>query len=325
MRGVNKYPLYVISGISGSGKTTIGRRLMCVVDGVNSVFVDQDQFYIEDKPMVTLSNGVTVKNWDDTDALNPKMATIVDAMLDHAPVVLVGFSLTEAVLGELKPAVHIHLVTARSPQLLQERCKRARMQTKLGADEELNALMVDEVVIPHYRETVRNSEITHLVYVYDDETGNRRPIAELVTQILDIVNTDMGRMTRRYLDVAEPYHTLIYLGEKPVEGRKISPTWSKVHKGDELIIGCGVDPALIDTAPHGHGDGHVFTARVTGIHLYLPCLGDPLGRYLEEETLARALPNVQSLDEGRAVYLQWSSQTDIDRLGMMGIQLQVPH
>ena len=57
--------------------------------------------------------------------------------------------------------------------------------------------------------------------------------------------------------------------------------------------------------------------------MYLPCIGDPLEEYLKTETLARALPGVNSIEEGKKIYLQWSTQDEINKLGMMGIQLKV--
>lgn len=326
MHAPRKYPLYAISGISGSGKTTLGRMLAPQIrtpDGTNCVFVDQDQFYIKDKPLVLLSNGKTVRNWDTVAALNRKMCDIINAMLDQAPVVLVGFLLSRSVLATLQPTVHIHLVLAHNPADLSARCKEARIRAKPGMNPDTDALVVDEVVIPRYRETVAFSDITHWVPVYQADTGLRRTPDELLVQLLDIIDTDAFRPTTHYMHVSEPYHTLIGVEDKPVEGRKLSETWRKVRKGDEIVMACGVTEEAVDRAPHGYGEGHVFTVRVTGVRCYLSCFGDPLGRYLREETLARTLPGVTTEAEGRAVYLQWFSQSDIDRLGMVAFQVEV--
>lgn len=99
--------------------------------------------------------------------------------------------------------------------------------------------------------------------------------------------------TPRVIHCSEPWYTHIREGRKTVEGRKASPT----------------------------DEEQSFTARVTGVMRY----EDPgaLRRYLEGETLARALPGVETLDAGEAVYLQWSTAKEIDRYGMLGIQIAV--
>jgi uridine kinase len=63
------YPLYVISGISGSGKTTLGRILSEKLSAENILFVDQDVYYLEQKPKITLSNGSVVSNWDSLESI----------------------------------------------------------------------------------------------------------------------------------------------------------------------------------------------------------------------------------------------------------------
>ena len=52
----------ILSGLSGSGKTTIG-ELFCAKNGWK--FIDGDSFFLRDKPKVTLSNGEVASNWDD--------------------------------------------------------------------------------------------------------------------------------------------------------------------------------------------------------------------------------------------------------------------
>jgi len=113
----------------------------------------------------------------------------------------------------------------------------------------------------------------------------------------------------RVIDCDEPWFTHIREGRKPVEGRKASPTWADIEVGNVLVFRNAAD-----------GE-HCFVARVTGVTRYEG--PGALRRYLEGETLARALPGVEDLDAGEAVYLQWSTREEIDRYGMLGIQIAV--
>lgn len=116
------------------------------------------------------------------------------------------------------------------------------------------------------------------------------------------------------MNVSDPWYDLLRTGKKPVEGRKASPAWASIRVGDTIEIRNGASS---------------FSATVTGIVTYrsaaataaagLACLRS----YLENETLARALPGVQTLDEGIKTYLQWSTAEEIGQYGMLGIQLAI--
>jgi ASC-1-like (ASCH) protein len=122
-------------------------------------------------------------------------------------------------------------------------------------------------------------------------------------------------MGTRVVDCKEPWYTHILEGRKPVEGRKASPTWVNVCPGEILIF----------RDPDSVGKGRVsriFSVQVTGVTRYEAGPG-ALRRYLEGESLARALPGIATLEEGEAVYLQWSSAEEIEKYGMLGIQVKV--
>jgi len=110
------------------------------------------------------------------------------------------------------------------------------------------------------------------------------------------------------IDCSEPWYGLIQTKIKPVEGRKGTLTWSAIKKGDIVIFR---DP-----------DDHLktFKAEVTGINKYTG--KDALDQYLISETLERALPGVSSVEEGRKIYLQWSTLEQIEKYGMLGIQIR---
>lgn len=117
------------------------------------------------------------------------------------------------------------------------------------------------------------------------------------------------------MHIKEPYWGLIHEGRKPVEGRKASPTWAALRLGDTL--------QCVNDA------GAYFMAEVTGVNFYPATGADAaagracLRRFLEAEGLERALPGVATLEEGVAVYLQWSAPEEVARYGMLGIQLRV--
>ena len=69
-------------------------------------------------------------------------------------------------------------------------------------------------------------------------------------------------------------------------------------------------------------NGDTFLAQITSIHRYEG--EDPLTAYLENETLARALPvdDVRTLEDGRRVYLAFWSVEQIRATGMLGIQVK---
>jgi ASC-1-like (ASCH) protein/ABC-type dipeptide/oligopeptide/nickel transport system ATPase subunit len=302
------YPLYVISGISGSGKTTLGREISKMLSSDNIHFIDQDLFYLTNKPKITLSDGSVTSNWDCYDSLNPEFFSVINETLKLSPVLISGFALSRQILP-CRPTIHIHLITASNPEDLMTRCCSSRKHAK-SINISRDALMVKEFVIPFYHKTVRESDITHLLPVFD-EIGNRLPLDFLVKTISNIIleSKITSRELYHKMNVSEPYHSLIKSGIKPVEGRKISSTWKYIRTGDIITMTCH--------------DKQSFDVVVTGITRYLPSIGDPLTEYLTTETLERTLPGVSSIEEGRKIYLQWSTESEIQKCGMMGIQLKV--
>jgi len=115
------------------------------------------------------------------------------------------------------------------------------------------------------------------------------------------------------MEVSDPHFTNILEGKKPVEGRKMSPTWAHLKEGDDLVI--------------TNGD-RKFVARITKINKYYPMDNldskkDVLDAYLEGETLAAVLPGVSTHEEGRNIYLGFHELEDIKKWGFMGIHLSL--
>ena len=189
----------VISGISGSGKSTIGLQL---AKSLNLTYVDLDSFYLPQKPYVTLSINAKVKNWDTLEALD--IEAIKLTIREKAPngLLSVGFTLRDDLFNEFKPYCHIHLSTGQTKDQIIERCIASRQQSKTFSTSSAlllnnNALLlsnsalvdkytVEEVIYPFYVETVTKSTINHIVEVFD-HNGQRRKINDIMTEITQML------------------------------------------------------------------------------------------------------------------------------------------
>lgn len=98
---------------------------------------------------------------------------------------------------------------------------------------------------------------------------------------------------------ADPWFTHILEGRKPVEGRKNTHTYHKIQQGDTICFTNGKKS---------------FEADVIEIRKY-----STLEDYFADVTLEKALPDVATLEEGIAIYLQWSTEAQIQQYGFIGI------
>lgn len=173
--------LVAISGISGSGKSTLGEALALQL-GWN--YLDQDLFFRRDKPLVELSTGEKVKNWDSLKAINcDEMREAIIKFMSAGSLILTGFALWDELLP-VKPKYHFHLSTGDIPSEIIKRCISAREKSK-GLSKR-DQLMVAEVVYPFYVQTLENSSITDKISVYERD-GKRKS----VQQLLDILSSKM--------------------------------------------------------------------------------------------------------------------------------------
>ncbi len=180
-----------ISGISSSGKTTVGKEL---ASRLNLKFLDLDSFYYSRKPMVTLSNGKKVKNWDCMESLD--INAFKAAILEYAPLglVVVGFALRDDIFP-IKPKYHIHLNIGDTVDDICQRCVDCRQQYK-KLNLETDKMVVKELVYPFYVETLKKSKITFNIEVYYEngegvyyKTGERLPLQKIIDMILWIIDT----------------------------------------------------------------------------------------------------------------------------------------
>lgn len=110
------------------------------------------------------------------------------------------------------------------------------------------------------------------------------------------------------IEISPEYFDLIDSDQKTVEGRKMTAKWMKLQKGDILEF---------------VSENRKCIRRITKINYYLPGSElDPLTKFLLKEQ-SQALPNIIGLEEGKKVYLSWSTQEEINKVGFMGIHLSV--
>lgn len=134
-------------------------------------FIKLDWYFLEQKPIVTLSNGVKVKNYDCYEALDLEK---IHAM-DTYNVILVGFVLTDRVLPK-KPDYHFHLNTGNVEAI--SRCIVNRLHKKLKHDE----LVVSELVVPFYEQSLLTSQFDEVIDVY--QNNRRLPIKDIVDKMI---------------------------------------------------------------------------------------------------------------------------------------------
>lgn len=102
----------------------------------------------------------------------------------------------------------------------------------------------------------------------------------------------------------EPWFSFIRKGIKTVEGRKNSPKYKNIKKGDLIEF---ISPA-----------GEKFQAVVKEIKSY-----HTLQDYLEDVGFQNALPSTSSIEEATAIYLQWSTVDEIRKHGFLGIFVEL--
>lgn len=176
LKGGNNAKTIFISGISGSGKTTLGKEIAQLLHGK---FIDQDWFFTKHKPMIKLSNGKVVKNWDTEKALDMRRfnETLRNAQKTNKYVVVSGFALRDELIDkENKPDLHIHI---KIPEQLS---LQTRLKLKPGNEVD-QTLMFNEVLLPFYHETLKRSKINY--FINGTINGSvRREKQEMIDEIM---------------------------------------------------------------------------------------------------------------------------------------------
>jgi ASC-1-like (ASCH) protein len=101
----------------------------------------------------------------------------------------------------------------------------------------------------------------------------------------------------------EPWFSYIRNQIKPVEGRKNTLKHQQYKVGDYIRF--------------YHGKKN-FLTMITKINLY-----PSLDAYLHDVSPSTALPYIDSFDEAKKIYLQWSTEEEIKKWGFLGIFVKV--
>ncbi len=107
--------------------------------------------------------------------------------------------------------------------------------------------------------------------------------------------------------VSEPWFSLIKLGIKTCEGRLNKGTFASLSPGD-----------IIQFENSDFGFNRLAAVRVVESVAYAS-----FAEYLAAEGLARCLPGVDTIDEGRRVYYKYYTAEDEEKSGVLAIQIAV--
>ena len=104
------------------------------------------------------------------------------------------------------------------------------------------------------------------------------------------------------INCVEPWFSMLATGLKPVEGRKSQPKYLALKPGDELLVCC---------------EDKQFRATVRKVDIF-----KNLEDYLTSVGLANALPGIETMDEARKIYRQWSTEEQLQH-EFLGIWIDV--
>jgi ASC-1-like (ASCH) protein len=114
-------------------------------------------------------------------------------------------------------------------------------------------------------------------------------------------------MTTYTKHLSEPWFSLIKIGAKKCEGRLNKGDFSEMKKGDFIIF-----------ENNDFGFPRSFRCKITSIHNY-----SSFQNYLENETLERCLPGIDSIEEGVSIYYKYYSMEDENKYKIKAIRLRV--
>lgn len=200
----------------------------------------------------------------------------------------------------------IHVITKHGP--INKKEKLLPKITGLFVQDALNDFVKDNTILWDYFEKSDKDKLNSLVndcakVIINNEKNNI---------LNDNLELGTSNVDTHIMECCEPWFTYIKEGTKTVEGRKGTPNWKKIKVGDIITF--------------VNEQKQQFNVSVTGVNVYKTEKGkSALEWYLKKETLQRTLPdpNIQTFEDGLKVYQQWSSKTEIDKYGFLGIQLSL--
>lgn len=176
-------PLYVVSGLSGSGKSTVLKWL----DKhnklkPNSIIIDQDSYFYSKQgkkqkmPTVRLSNNSIVMNYDSPLSIdNKKLENDVKLHLNEGKNVYLSGFMFRYNMYDLKPNIHFHIIIGKEMSLKRREYSKNYVNDFLRNRDKM---MMDEVIFPAYLETLRFSKIDY----YLDGTKQIKENAEIIVK-----------------------------------------------------------------------------------------------------------------------------------------------
>lgn len=180
--------IILISGLSGTGKTTLGKLLSEFIP--DSSFTDLDWFYHKDKPTFRLSSGKVLKNWDAVASIDWQKFNEHVLNLQTSTKIVVGFVLPQELL-KFKSDKHFHLIYSFDfdDELNIGKCIETRQKSKNFTEDQKiqeDKLMVRESVYPFYKECLDHMKFDQIISVMNNK--ERRDIKDLLNEI--IINLD---------------------------------------------------------------------------------------------------------------------------------------
>jgi hypothetical protein len=176
---MSQYECVVLSGLSGSGKTTVG-SMFCAETGW--IFIDGDWFFRDEKPKVMLTSGEIVSNWDSPEAVNWKdLNESVKQSLTKNNVILAFFM---PLMDRLTFPIHKHVMLSMGRDELNL-CIGARIRSKNIVTEERAAKddrVVRELVYPMYKALPVPKDI--VVVIVDGKRRSKENILLVLRSII---------------------------------------------------------------------------------------------------------------------------------------------
>jgi len=192
--------LILIHGVSAVGKTTIGKMLS---DELNAFYLDQDDFYLKDKPQVIFTddqnNKFTGSNWDSIEAIDfENFNTTIITLLENDTIpciVITGFALLPKYMQDLYNYLECNSNIFLKSFLLSFRLSESKIieciiefrQHKFKEltkeKMEKDKWMIKRIVWPFYLFVLKNIKYDLEINVY--ENGTRRAKKDILNEILN--------------------------------------------------------------------------------------------------------------------------------------------
>jgi ASC-1-like (ASCH) protein len=114
-------------------------------------------------------------------------------------------------------------------------------------------------------------------------------------------------MTTYSKHLSEPWFSLIKIGAKKCEGRLNKGDFSEMKKGDYILF-----------TNNDFDLQREFHCKITSIHDY-----ESFEKYLENESLEKCLPGIDTLEEGVNIYYKYYKKEDEIKYKIKAIRLRV--